>query len=228
MTLNWNNAIWLANRQMRDNSISYAFSAVYFLFMGFILAADNSWSVEFALPILMFILIQPSLSPRYMTFKDDNDVTRQQMFLHSLPIPFATIVQARMIAMLVAGLINAPLLFIPFWYIGPEWSSFGHFLAWSAFWIGMALVGAGMALVQEFWISFKDWIKLNFVSVLVVFAVLFVTVVFTDIRPYAWSVDTANENPWLLGISGLVVGVIGMWLGAIFATRGFREKEFTV
>lgn len=227
MAMNWNNAIWLAARQMRDNWTSYLYSALYFAFMGLVLAAADFWTVELALPVLMFILIQPSLSPRYMSFKDDNDVTRHQAFLHSLPIRFDTIIAARVVAMLVAGVVNIPLLFIPFWYIGPDWNSVSHYVAWAVFWIGIAFVGSGLALLQEFWMSFKNWIKLNFVSVIVVVAALLLMLWRTDIRPYTWSVRTANENPWILVISGVVIGIAGLWLGMVAAVRGFREREFS-
>lgn len=226
MTLNWNNVIWLAGRQMRDNWLSYLYSAVYFAFMGLVLSTDDSWAVEFALPVLMFILIQPSLSPRYMTFKDDNDVTRHQVFLHTLPIGFDTVVSARLVAILVAGLINVPLLFIPFWYIGPEWNSLGSYLAWLAFWTGIAFAGAGLALVQEFWLSFKRWVKFNIVAVVGVILILTLIVVFIDFRPYAWSVRTAHDHPLLMVIAGLVIGIAGLWLGTVAAVRGFRQREF--
>lgn len=226
MTLNWNNVVWLAKRQMRDNWTSYLYSALYFGFMGLVLSTDDSWAVEFALPVLMFILIQPSLSPRYMTYKDNNEVTRHQMFLHILPIGFDTIISARVVAMVVAGIINVPLLFIPFWYIGPEWNSLSSYLAWFTFWTGIAFAGAGLALIQEFWLSFKNWIKVNVVAVVGVILLLSLMVWLMDIRPYAWSVRAANENPWLLAIVGLVIGIVGLWVGMVAAVRGFRRREF--
>lgn len=226
MTQNWNNVIWLAARQMRDNWTAYLYSALYFGFMGVVLAADDFWTVEFALPVLMFILIQPSLSPRYMIFKDDNDVTRHQEFLHSLPIRFDTIISARVVAMLSAGMINVPLFFIPFWYIGPEWVSLPHFLAWATFWIGIAFVGSGLALVQEFWLSFKKWARLNLVTIVAVVAMLFLMVWLLDIRPYVWTVDVSNERPWVMALTGLVIGIVGLCFGMAAAIRGFREREF--
>lgn len=226
MTQNWNNVIWLAARQMRDNWTSYLYSALYFGFMGVVLAADDFWTVELALPVLMFILVQPSLSPRYMSFKDDNDVTRHQEFLHSLPIRFDTIISARVVAMLAAGVVNIPLLFIPFWYIGPDWNSVSHYVAWVVFWTGIAFAGSGMALIQEFWLSFKNWIKVNFVAVIAVVAVLLVVIFLLDIRPYRWSIEVANSHPWIMVVAGLLIGISGLWGGKVTAVRGFREREF--
>lgn len=226
MTLNWNNTIWLAKRQMRDNWVSYLYSAVYFGFMGMVLATDEYWTVEFAMPVLMFILVQPSLSPRYMAFKDNNDVTRHQEFLHSLPIGFDTIVSARVVAMLVAGLINVPLFFIPFWYIGPDWSSVSSYLAWAVFWVGLGFVGSGLALVQEFWLSFKKWVKANVIAIVVVVTTVFLCIWLLDFRPYTWTVHAANDYPWMLAIAGLMLGMAGLWLGMRMAVRGFRDREF--
>lgn len=226
MTLNWNNAIWLANRQMRDNWISYLYSALYFGFMGLVLATDDFWTVELAMPVLMFILIQPSLSPRYMTFKDDNEVTRHQEFLHSLPIGFDVVISARIVAMLVAGVINAPLFFIPFWYIGPDWNSIPAYLSWVVFWTGLALAGSGLALVQEFWLSFKRWVKVNVVAVVAVVTAVILLIWLLGFRPYTWTVDTANERPWVLALPGIVFGLAGLWFGMKLAVRGFREREF--
>lgn len=226
MTLDWNNVIWLARRQMRDNWISYLFSAIYFGFMGMVLAVDEFWTVEFAMPVLMFFLIQPSLSPRYMTFKDDNEVTRHQEFLHSLPIGFDIIITARVIAMMVAGVINALLFFIPFWIIGPNWNSLVAYLAWVTFWMGLALAGSGLALLQEFWMSFKNWVKTNVVMVLAVVLLLFFLIWLLDFRPYTWTVNLANEHPWVLIVVGIVIGPAGLWSGMKLAVRGFREREF--
>lgn len=226
MALNFDNVMWLAGRQIRDNWTSYVFSAVYFAFMGLVLSADENLGVEIALPVLMFIVIQPSLSSRYMSWKRDNDVVRHQLFLHSLPVRFDTIIMARVIAMLLAGLINVPVLFLPFWYLGPDWNSFGNFVAWSVFWVGMGLTGAGLALVQEFWLSMREWIKLNFISVVLVVIVLVLVLIVSDIRPYRQTVDLANAHPWRLAVAGLLFGVLGMWRGAVLAVRGFRNREF--
>lgn len=226
MTGRFDNALWLAGRQIRDNWTSYLFSAIYFGFMGLVLASDENIGVEIALPVLMFIVIQPSLSPRYMTWKQDNDVSRHQVFLHSLPLGFDVIISARVIAMLLAGVINVPLLFLPFWYLGPEWSSFGSFLGWSTFWIGLGLAGAGLALVQEFWLPMREWVKANFVLVLIVVGVLIVMQVFSGIRPYRQTVDLANDSPWIMALIGIVLGSLGLWQGAVLAVRGFRKREF--
>ncbi len=224
--MKFNNALWLAGRQIRDNWTSYVFSAIYFAFMGLVLSADENLGVEIALPVLMFIVIQPSLSPRYMTWKQDNDVSRHQVFLHSLPIGFDVIVSARVLALLLAGLINVPVLFLPFWYLGPEWNSFGSYMAWTTFWVGLGFVGAGLALIQEFWLSMREWVKANFVLVLIVVGALVLLQIFSGIRPYRHTVDLANESPWALALAGVVLGAIGLWRGAVLAVRGFRNREF--
>lgn len=226
MTLNWNNLTWLAVRQMRDNWTSYLYSALYFAFMGLVLAADDFWTVEIAMPILMLILIQPSLSPRYMTYKNDNEVTRHQEFLHSIPITFMTIVSARAVAMLIAGVVNIPLFFIPFWYIGPKWNSLGHFFTWVLFWVGLAFAGSGLALIQEFWFSFKNWVKVNCVAVVAFAIALILMIWLLDIRPYTWSVGVANDHPFAMAISGMVIGSVGFWIGIRIAVRSFGEREF--
>lgn len=227
MTLNWDNTLWLTARQVRDNWTAYIYSAIYFAFMGLALSSDENLGVEVALPIVIFIVIQPALSARYMTWKQDNDVTRHQVFLHSLPISFDTIIVARLLAMLLAGVINVPLLFLPFWYFGPEWNSFGNFLAWTTFWVGMGLISAGLALIQEFWLSMREWLKTNFVVVMLVLAALVAMLIFSGFRPYRQTVDLANNSPWGLALVGMALGVLGLWRCTVLAVRGFRNREFS-
>ena len=55
------NAKWLAGQQMREQWPSYLVTAAYFAVMGAVLAVDESYTREFAHPVLMLILIR--LSP---------------------------------------------------------------------------------------------------------------------------------------------------------------------
>lgn len=226
MTLNGNNAIWLAKRQMRDLWIAYPMTAVYFAFMGAVLAADTSVTIEFAHIVLMLILVQPALSTRYMTWKQDNDVTRHQEFLRGLPIGFGTIVVARLIALLAAGLINIPLYFIWFWLIGPDWSSIPVFLAWCTFWVGMALIGSGLALVQEFWLTIRRWSSINFAMIVLLLVILIPVLLVTEYRPVARSIELAEQHSWLMAFTGLAIGVLALWTGVVLAVRFFRKREF--
>lgn len=228
MSVDLDNTWWLAKRQMRDNWASYPLSVVYFAFMGLVLSTDSTWALEFALPILMLILIQPSLSSRYMTWRKDNEVTRHQVFLRGLPVDFSTIISARVIAMLIAGLLNVPVFFLPFWFVRTEWSSFGHFLAWCVFWVGVAFVGAGLALIQEFWLPFNQWARVNTFIILGALVGLFLVMWVTGVRPVRSSVEISNEHPWILCSVGLVLAVGGLWLGMKYAMAGFRSREFAV
>lgn len=228
MSLNWNNAIWLAKRQMRDMWTAYVYTAVYFAFMGAVLAADTGIATEIALPVLMLILIQPAVSSRYMTWKQDNEVTRHQTFLRSLPLELGTIVAARFVAMLVAGVINIPMFFVWFWYLADEWSSVSVFLVWAVFWIGMALAGAGISLIQEFWLSIRRWSMMNFLVIMVLIVTLPPIFWLTGIRPVAWTIDYAHRSPGVLATAGFFVGVLGLVIGIVIAVRCFCRREFAL
>lgn len=228
MSVNWNNAIWLGTRSLRESWTALVLTAVYFGFMGMVLANDEWLGREFAHPVLMLILIQPALSARYMTWKQDNDVARHQMFLRSLPISFGTIVVSRLIVMLIAGVINIPLYFYSFWYFNQDWPSFEIFIAWCLFWIGIAIGCAGFSLIQEFWLSIKRWTVFNFtiITVLAVFAILLYWQ--TDFRPVQGSIDVAANHPWLLAGSGLVIGLVVLIISVGVAIRCFRKREFAL
>ena len=145
MSISWNNATWLATRSLRESWSAVVLTALYFAFMGMVLANDTSFGREFAHPVLMLILIQPALAPRYLTWKSDNEVVRHQMFLRSLPISFGTIIVSRLIVMFIAGLVNIPLYFASFWYFEQGWPAFKNFGAWSIFWIGLAIGCTGFS-----------------------------------------------------------------------------------
>lgn len=226
MSINLDNMWWLARQQMRDNIAAYLYTAAYFAFMGLVLSSDQNLGVEVAFPIIMLILIQPSLSARYMTWKKDNEVVRHQIFLHSLPIGFTNIIAARVVAMLAAGLINIPLFFLPYWFLQDGWDSNANYIAWVAFWSGIALAGTGFALYQEFRMTLVSWTKFNFVLVLSVIAVVVLVLIVTDFRPVQASIDASNSHPWVLAISGLAIGIAGLVFAFGRAVSGFRRREF--
>lgn len=226
MAINISNTLWLAKRQMRDNAASYLYSAIYFVFMGLVLAPDRNWGTEVAFPILMLIIIQPSLSAKYMTFKKDNEVVRHQIFLHSLPVGFNNIIAARVIGMLAAGLINVPVFFVPFWIFAEGWDSVTNFIAWVLFWVGLALAGAGLALYQEFRMTLASWTRLNFVAVLAFTGLLILILQLLDTYPVQRTIELSNSNPWILAGTGLAFGTgVLVWMSGR-AVVGLRRREF--
>ena len=222
------NAFWLARRQMRDQWLAYLLTFGYFAFMGGVLGSGEQVVSEFAHLVLMLILIQATLASRYMSWKEDNEVIRQQVFVRSLPFPIRTTIIARLIALLCAGLINIPVYFGMLWYAGDYGLTAGQFVAWSAFWVGMALVGAGIALIQEFWLSLTKWTALNFALVLGIAAVLPLAIWVFDFRPFRDSLAQAAETPLLLATIGLAIGVIGLVAGVLLAERMYRKREFVI
>lgn len=228
MSVSWNNAIWLATRSLRESWSAVVLTAVYFAFMGLVLANDTSSAIEFAHPVLMLILIQPAISARYMSWKSDNEVVRNQMFLRSLPVGFGTIIVSRLIVMLIAGIVNIPLYFFSFWYVDQGWPGFENFLAWSIFWIGIAIGCAGLSLIQEFRLSIKRWTTMNFIVIMVVGVVALLIFLFTEIRPVQKSVEVASTHPWILAASGLVIGIAALTYSIGVAVRSFRKREFAL
>lgn len=226
MAINWSNVIWLAQRHIRDTWSSFILTPIYFAFMGAVLALDESYSVEFAHPILMLILIQPALSARYMTWKQDNDVTRHQEFLRSLPLGFGTIITSRLISMLVAGAINVPVYFVWFWFYGYSWDSFGAFLAWVTFWVGVAMAGAGFALVQEFWLTLRSWTVLNFAIIFGLLGLALLVFWRTDLLPVEQTMELSDSQPLLLAILGIAIGIASLGAAVAIAIRFFRQREY--
>lgn len=211
---------------MRDYWPSYLVTATYFAFMGAVLAVDEWYTREFAHLVLMLILIQPSLSSRYMTWKRDNDVVRHQVFLRSLPLPLRTTIVARLIAMLSAGLINVPIYFGMMWFLGDFGLTVPHFICWSIFWVGMALLGSGVSLVQEFWLNMRRWTALNATMVVALLLLIPIMIWIVGFRPFNDSVRAAASQPFLMAVIGLVLGLIGIVAGVTIAERLYRQREF--
>lgn len=226
MTLNWNNAFWLAARQIRDTWIGYLLSPLYFALLGSVLATDETLLQSIVLPMLMMILMQATFSSRYFSINMDNDVLRHQMFLHSLPLGFGTIVVSRAIGMLAAGVINIPFFFIWFWLLGPGFATIPNFLAWCAFWIGFAIVGLGFSLVQEFNLNLRNWTIQNSIIIAVFIVVVTPLLWITDSRPVAWTNTQAHSHPWMLALAGLAMAIAGCVIGIRLAVRGFRNRDF--
>lgn len=225
MTLDWNNALWLAGRQIRDTWIGYLISPLYFVFLGSVLATDDTILVNIVFPMMMMILLQATISPRYFSLNKDNEVMRHQAFLRSLPISFGTIITARMIGMLAAGLLNIPVFFIWFWGLGDRFSSIAVFMAWCVFWLGFAFCGLGLSLVQEFTVNLRNWTLQNSVIIVVFIVVMLPLIWFADFRPVDWSVSQAHEHPMLLALAGVLIGVAGALVGLRRAVNGFRQRE---
>lgn len=222
-----NNVIWLAKRQIREIWLAYPLSFVYFLFMGAILAADTSWAREFGHCIIMLILIQPAISGRYMTWKQDNDIVRHQVFLRGIPVPFITIVWARLAAMLLAGVINVPAYMIPYWFINRTFAGFGAYLGWIVFWVGIALVFTITSLVQEFTLGIRPWTIINLLVIGLFLIFLTVNALTLGYHPVAASIDRANAQPLMVGSIGLVLVIVSLVVGPRLVVRGFRRRELT-
>lgn len=227
MTLNWNNASWLAARQIRDTWIGYLLSPLYFAFLGSVIATDDTILQSIVLPLLMMILMQATFSSRYFSMNMDNEVLRHQMFLHSLPLEFGTIVIARAMSMLTAGVINTPVFFIWFWFLGPGFTTIPNFLAWCAFWVGLSFVGLGFSLVQEFNLNLRNWTIQNSIIIAIFLVVVTPLLWITDSRPVDWTYTQAHNHPWLLALAGLAMAIAGCAIGIRLAVRGFRNRDFT-
>lgn len=227
MSADMSNAIWLARRQILDQWPAFLVTAVYFAFMGAVLAADESYAREFANPMLMLILIQPALSSRYlMTLKRDNDVVRHQVFLRSLPLSLRTTVIARLFAMLAAGVINVPLYFSMFWIFGDLGLSVPQFIGWVTFWVGIALVGSGLSLVQEFWLNLRRWTVLNTLIIVMILLLIPFSIWVIDFRPVQSSINAAGDNAWLMALIGIVLGVTSVIGSVLIAERLYARREF--
>lgn len=226
MQHNWSNIIWLARRQMRDLWLAYPLTAIYFCFMGAVVAYGATYPQEIAHLVLMLIVIQPVLSSRYMAWKLDNEVVRHQVFLAGLPIPFRTIVVARLIAMLTAGLINVPLYFGWFWFAVSDWPSIGAFVAWTVFWIGIALICTAGSIFLEFAVSVRKWAIINMTAMGLFFIIVIPLMIFTDIRFVADSMSFARSNPWLVALAGLVLAAVGIVASIRLGERSLRRREF--
>ena len=220
------NAKWLAGQQMREQWPSYLVTAAYFAFMGAVLAVDESYTREFAHPVLMLILIQPALASRYMTWKRDNDVVRHQVFLRSLPLPLRTTIVARLIAMLSAGVVNVPIYFGMMWFLGDFGLTLSQFFCWAIFWVGIAFLGSGIRLVQEFWLNMRSWTELNATFVVSILLLIPVLIGLADFRPFNDSISVAASHPVLMSAIGLVLGLVGPLAGVLIAERFYRKREF--
>lgn len=209
---------------MLDQWPAFLITAVYFAFMGSVLAVDESYAREFANPILMLILIQPALSSRYMTFKQDNDVVRHQVFLRSLPLSLRTTVIARLFAMLAAGVINVPLYFSMFWIFGDLGLSVPQFIGWVTFWVGIALVGTGLSLVQEFWLNVRYWTVLNTLLIVAILLLIPLAIWVVDFRPVQSSIN--GGGAWWMALVGIVLGVTSVIGSVLIAERLYARREF--
>lgn len=227
MTSTSNTTLWLGTRLIREQWPAFIYSALYFIFMGCVLAMDEqSYTREFAHPLMMLIIMQPALNARYLSWKQDNDVVQQQMFLRSLPLPFTTIVGARAVVMLASGAINVVLYFLAFWFLGPSFSSIGAWLAWSVFWTGVAVALGGVSLTQEFWLSNRRWMLMNVIIVFAIGVAALLGAWLGDIRLFDDIVRQAAAHPWLYAGLGIAIGGVGGYVGYALAVRQHREREF--
>ena len=226
MSINLNDAWWLAIRQIRDTWIGYIVSPLYFAFLGSVLATDDTALLNIVLPMMMMILLQATISARYFSLNEDNEVMRHQVFLRSLPMSFGTIITARMIGMLAAGVINVPIFFIWFWMMGDRFDSLPAYLAWCMFWLGFAFCGMGFSLVQEFTLNLKNWTLQNSVIIVVLIVVMIPAIWLLNFRPVEWTASQAHNHPLLMALAGILIGTAGLLTGMRKAVRGFRKREF--
>lgn len=226
MTFTLDNTIWLALRQMRDIWTSFVLSAVYFAFLGAVLAGSMAGVSDAAFVLVMLMLIEPVLSNRYMTWNKDNEVLRHQVFLRGLPIDSRTVVGARLISMLVAGAINVPLFFVWYWVLDDSWTSFAAFFSWCVLWFGIALIGAAFSLVMEFGVSLRRWIMINLVVVGVLIASAFIQWWMSGRALVQASQTMAQDHPWMTALVGIAIGIGALIAGPALAVRALRRREF--
>lgn len=226
MTFTLDNTIWLALRQMRDIWTSFVFSAVYFAFLGAVLAGSKDGVSDVAFTLVILILIEPVLSNRYMTWKKDNEVLRHQTFLRGLPIDSRTVVVARLISMLVSGAINVPLFFVWYWVLSDSWNSFATFFSWCVFWFGISLIGCGFSLVMEFGVSLRRWIMINLVVIAVLIAAIVIQWLVSGHELVGASQALAQNHPGFAALIGIAIGVGALIAGPALAVRVLRRREF--
>lgn len=221
--------LWLAVREIRRRAMSYIVSAAYLLGLSLLLSLGGgprlgSFAAEFVILIMLMILTEPFMSRDYMNWSND-PVAAHLTFLRTLPIPARTIVQSRMLALVVAAVLNVPAFFLPI-YLLSDWSmSAGQFLWFALSLTGLSLIGTGIGLCLELGTTIRRYSVVN--SVLI--AVLAVVILLLGFRFDFWIVErfarlTETNGP-LVAVTCVIVGIIGYVLLGRLAERLLLRRE---
>jgi hypothetical protein len=188
-------AYWLARKEMRRTWLSYPLTGLFVLFLGFFVVPSVSGVFEFEgfgaegrrmedfynaffsdylfLVVCAFLAVNAISRDYTLAWRDP--FSSRLLFLRSLPIPAESLVGSRVISMLFAFVLNAPVFFLPAFFLSDLGELGTSYLWFCGVWIGYCLLASGLCLLCELTVSGRVYTLIYFglaASLLVVLALL--------------------------------------------------------
>lgn len=225
----WDDVLWLGVREMRRRWLAYIVSASYLLGLGLLLSLGGapepgSFAAEFVILIILMILTEPFMSRDYMSWSNDL-VAAHLTFLRTLPIEPRTIVQSRMLALVIAGVLNVPAFFVPIYLLGDWTMGFGHYLCFVFTLTGLSLIGTGVGLCLELGTTLRRYVLVN----CVLLVILTVTIILPgwqfDFWIIEWIARITDTNGPLVAVASIAIGIVAYVLLGRLAERLLLRRE---
>jgi len=249
----WREAWWLARRDIRRTWISYPATGLVALFAGLfytvllpgwfsqvgligelegnVTGLVNGFVLDMGfLMVTPILVINAILNRDYSArFKHDN-MSRRIAFLRSLPITTRVLVTSRVLTMLLALPVTAPLFFLPPYLLSPalgEGLVPAQYLSFAAIWIGYALVVGGGYMYVWMGVSGSTdrRISLGLIFLIPIFAGLLNGF---DVNIVEGTITLARAYGPLAAIVALAVGSVGLFLWGRAAERCLGNRDLTI
>lgn len=240
----WRNALWLAGRELRRTWLSYPATAVLAVVFGLFAAALlNGLSVETppnrfasAAADIFFIfglssLAINALSKDYL-YSWGDAFSKRLRFLRSLPISAEELVTSRVLAMLVALVLNSAAFFTTVYLLsGPLGNQlltrlgFEGYLAFAGIWLGYAAFCGGAWMYGEFGLHGVTYNQIALGVVSVGFALLVFSEWLFNLRVVERSIYLAESYSLLPAALTLLVGGVAFALWSRAAARKIKRRD---
>jgi hypothetical protein len=188
-------AFWLTSKEVRRTWLSYVLTGLFFLFLGFFVVPSvsgvfelegfgageqrmedfyNAYFADYLFLVICAFLGVNAISRDY-TLAWRDPFSFRLLFLRSLPIPAESLVASRALGMLFALLINAPVFFLPAFFLSDLGELGASYLWFACVWIGYGLLASGLCLLCELTVNGRVYTLMYFglaAALMVVLALL--------------------------------------------------------
>lgn len=237
------NAGWLAVEGLRRTRASILVCALFTLLFGGFLAltlevvytnvARGEAPADFAASVFLIFLV-PNLilnwSSRSYLNPGQDPFTKRLAFFRSLPIPVSELVRSRVVSMFFMLLILTPLFFLPAYLVPGSLRAavaFPDYLIFVLFWLGYALLVAGIHIVEEMTFSGRTLFIGQLITIPVLFGILIAFYVLNESLAYS-VMNLVQSYGFLPAAISLLIGAAALVVGVRVTERRLARRDLSV
>jgi hypothetical protein len=240
-------SFWLARKEIRRTWLSYVLTCLFVVCLGFFVVPSVSGVFEFEgfgargwrmegfynaffsdylfLVICAFLGVNAISRDYTLAWRDP--FSSRLIFLRSLPISAESLVGSRVISMLFALVINAPVFFLPAFFLSDLGELGTSYLWFAAVWIGYGLLASGLWLLCELTVSGRVYTLIYFGLAASLMAVLALLEWTLDLGLVSRTAQLAQGYGALPAIFSVLAGAAAFALLSRITVRRLQKRDLS-